>query len=1398
MPEFFGICGRFNPRPCNLAWASTYPNKIGVYPANLLPSTRTTWYAASDGTYDFSPPIVDPGETFGLTGASGVILGGLTQSGTFSVQFDTFLPQSHVIIIFARTANRLNAAHIITAEEADSLDEAGNIIINAGEFVFEVVAVTDAPAIINNELTEQEIEDIKGKEEESDRVFRKLFQLVIPGNRFINIETNKRGIEYRLDNGGSKANAALDLAGSGDLQNTTGYRDASSKLIRIKADRRTAEGATIAGETLRAGDVIYLSFVAVKEHYTRQSINMRWSIIAISLPPQCFGAPITIKVAHFRFYEWPIAPVSTEQAPRLAGWRAVETFGVPTNFTAALSDLGGSASVIGQIGETISLGDFGSGNPGNLSTFSFLPTNPIVTLAQLDAFIQDRATLPQYAINFNQRVGSVSHHLNIGVGGNTTVFRDADWFRRQQFQTYKLFEKAAAHVYMNTHPKALQKRDVDKFGIEASLAQQIEQDIKSGKITSFPFMDDPDIQSPATEPTGAMVSVSSSNTKFEPFQPVTRWTIANGEVECAVQGAVILGNFSGGRGDVIAIFGIASNIMTERFEKDTRMLVERHFTFGQIGPRTVAIQGAPGAAGAVSCVAGHSWCGSSFTCHIDDDNFILLNEFNNEFVSEGMRKLEYRPDLEPPPIADNDDPTPSQFESLLGISAMLGDAPGFKPGRVLSASQYAALSSFQYKAKSEKLLEKFRSELTDDQIITITETTETGKITIPVSTGFHGSIELQYRLPGDEPIKAAMLFKAGSSLQGVVDSITIPVSTETRNLRIDHHWMKGDTIEIVGEGIEEMQIEDFLITQLQDSVANDFLTEGTSAERPDFDNLVFLENKSLLFETDIVSMAQDSKSSLFIFFNDSDDGISCIQSHDNADTWYYHYGIIEQINGNAARNPMVVHAYDQNACYLFFQFLGKIMCKKVPFSMFKFIDSFIIEKFEERLTPGGSESSPPTQAVSKFTRTGEALRRDLLSFPAAGDLTDEVFLETAGKDTTTNIFEPFEERFVEDGTTSTPDLKKVRKQPVAIGKLSAFTNRNVEDINFSAYRTKPGTMQLFFMGQTEDSAGGGNQLQCHFSTDDGQSWYSLWESIENGRRRLRVDIENESNFVDRSATDESDQELEGTNPLETSQNYQFGVNVHWSRLKRHKKEGGETIDSESEVLGVDAPYAFYHPNSSKVFLFYIYSECLLCKIFDDALFSIAAHRRELASDSDKLLTGMVAVKKVIERGLLAHFVDGNLETADIREEIQGFINTETNEIMAGGNIVFNHQFGIDAFKDRRTISSQRVCAYDLPNGNIRVFYKHDGSNDLRSALWNGRNFYVEDLMKNTSSEPVNLEQIVSDPTDVTGGFGGTGFTGSSGAGAGTAGAGTGTGTGTGSGSGTGAGGGAGDIGGGGG
>lgn len=1275
------------------------------------------------------------------------LVGAFTSPGQFSVQFDTFNPDTRSVFSFCRTANRLNVAHILSQTEIDSIDAKTGIgEINVGEYVFDAVAVTDQIEAINTELTEQELAAISGNESESDRAFRKLFEQPIPDsrNRLIGVKPNTIGIQYRLDNGGPKSITALETNGIGSFvgEGAADYRDGTSKILLVNLTKITDRlpqspdapkppPGSLQAEARKpkVGDVVYLTYVAVREHYIRYSINVKWSITGISLPPQCFGIPLEVKVAAYRFYEWSV------DSEIIAGWRVVETNNIPVNFVAPL----------GVPGKAV-LGDFILGGGSGIQTVPFMPANS--TIEQITSFIDNQSLLPTYQVNLNQPAGDANYQINPGSQGSTQAYLRAPWFLRGNYTTYQNWSEAQSTVWFNVHAEALKKRDVDKFGIERFLASEIEQDIKSNALTFFPFMDDAGVDNPNFS---SNKFLDSSNTKFAPIQPISRWTTANAEIDCATGGGVALfpnGDGFNGTGDVFAVFGIASPVITEFFDLDTRLLVEIFATAGAAsGPDTIAIEGADGGAvPAVSCIADRIKQ-TAFLCHSDQDSFLLFNTFDYGQLSDGLRKMRYRPDFE----VNLENPTPGIFQRHLGYSGLLGDVPGFKPGQIIGVSKYSDLSKFRFKTTDVDAILNQLPNIPESNVEPIVISKDNGKAVIPINISFNGSTEIIYKLSGTNNVDLLILFKTGIEITGSIDSITI--SPQNNKLVINHAWMRGDTMEIIGD-LSNLEIDNVSVLQLDNTISNDFLNEqlsSTESDREQFDNLK-LYTKSVLFQSQTMSIGQDKDGRIYIFFNDQDSGISCLQSNDDGLTWTYHYGVIESINGISSEHPFVVPSYQQNKIFIFYRFNGKILCKSIPTTMFLFKDAFLIERFEKDRFVIGDSNNISTEKVSLFTNEGESLRRKILSYAAAGDLTESDFLLLVGIDSEKSVYQPNEDRNIEtrqtDGSIVTT-VQSVIKNPIAIGNSTAFTNKNIDNSFFSVYRENNGLMRLFFLNQAKDEVGGGKQLQCNFSTDDGINWYDAWEWIEHEYSRFRHDSKQLTSFIDRNATEVTNN-IEQTNPNNSEELASFGVNVHWSRLKRHKINPDNGLNSDSQVLDIDGVYVFYHNFLHQVFLFYVYNNCLLCKVFDDSTFDI-----KVISQGLNGLKGMASVKKTIEQDIRAFFIDGNLSTSDIREELHYYINQETKERQIEGNIIFTQQYGINRFNDTRNIIPQRVNAYKFGNCNVRVFYKIN--RELKAATWNGSEWFVEEFLREEFDDVSSLVPSLEGIKDVVGGFGGTGF-----------------------------------------
>lgn len=1372
-----GICPP--PSTCKVVHASTYANKVGVYPSDFLPSKRTIWHAS------FAANFAAAGTALGTAGqAIGAVLGVLGGgAGILGAELapnlgQTIVFQSFHTIIFARTANRLNVAHVLTLEEIVSADKNRVVVIDVGEFVFEAVSVTDNKLDEETtKLTEQELEEIVSSgEKESDRAFRKLFEISIPNDRLVGIEFNTLGVEYRLDNGTDKERLALDSAGRGDLK-AASYRDASSKKLRVDlTENRVDADGNNTGKPPKAGDILYLSYVAVREHYIRQNVNATWTVLDFGSQLECIVLLHSFKVQSYKFFEWKLEP-DGGLAPRLAGWRIVETFNSRVNSVAPLGIIA-SESLLGDIA-------IGSAEPGIPFVPRIIPG--IVTLGELVGFITDRSTMPTVTVNHtsnisrvaNIRSGNINFHENVGVGGNSSAFLNADWYKRRNFSAYLEYFDTTKHILFNVHPKALRKRDLDKWGIERFLAIEVEKDVDSGKITFFPFMDDPEVDDPTS---GANEYLDGSNFKLDPVLPLSRFSTGNFKGCCGSLGTftTIFQLLSGGpdqnvqqRDGINTFHRFSSNIITEKFAEDTRVLVERNFPQARsLGPRIVAIDGAAAPGGAVSCIADPSKS-YAFACHNNEDNFIVYNPFNMAFLQDSLRQLSFRPDQDAPPLEDNNNPSPEQFEPLLGFSGNAGDRPGRRPGQAVSIADYAPIDSFLFKTTNRDAFLLAHPNIPRLNVEEIPFSHEDNKIIVPTGQSYQGRLDIDYKLPStdEDNSEILVLLKSGSAIEGAVDGLRI-TKANAGLFRVDMRWMRGDTIEIIGPRVKDMTVVQITVVGLDSDKASDFLndpTPHTIDDKVEFNNR--LTQKNLLFRSEVMSIAEDKKSILYIFFSDKDGGISVVSSNNFGIEWHYYYGIVEPFSGENIDSPFTVTHFGENVCFLFFLLQGVIFCKKVPFDLFQMEDANLIERFADRFVEGSEDSTGitlPKELASLYGERGRLLRRETLSYMAAGETSGSI-LALLGFDETLGQLRPFEKREIEirnsEGDVETTEAV-VRKNPIARGPRSAFTSARIDSLFFSAYRNDKGILRLWFLGivdeTTDPDVGSGRgkvQLQCHYSTDNGLNWYDQWEFIAYGLNRMRFDETSGIPFIDHSADGTvPPEEFGGTFPTESGK-ATFGLNIHWSRLKRDKIVEGElTADSESKVIGIESPYAFYQSANKKVFLFYVYQGCLLCKIFDDDIFRSAAERRR---EQNPKQAGMVEVRNIIEQSTRSHFVDGHLNQPSLLDELHDRYNADTDERLTDGNIIFRYQFAVEKFDDSRIVFAQRVCAHELPAGMVRVFYKFQGSKTLKSAVWTGREFWAEDFLKDKSKdEEKGTVFEFPEPqggTPVTGGFGSEAF-----------------------------------------
>lgn len=1363
---FFGVCGNSSPKPCSLVWASTFPNKIGTYPSNLLPSKRTIWWGSSDATFSFKPPIISPGESFGSP-----IVGIFTSLGLGVSQLDTFTTNSHYTVIFAKTVNRLNIEYIITKEDFQTYVDSetkinvgafdrndGTILLDFGsnpqlfnEYLFEVIAVTDSPDIvkINNQLqlvcphqvrkshrlnnppqinegenirfeiesvggigqvtitgrainanrenipritknggffpvgkntfyasgqdksgqtascsfsveivniTNNESEfkeiDISSVASAEDILFRRLFEIAIPTDkqRFSKILLNRFGLEYRLDNGRERTSGILDSNAQGDLT-TPSYKDGSSKVIEININKPNEKG-----KKLEVGNKIYLSYIGIVKHYIRQRVDVKWAITAMGLPvPQAWAYPTGIKVSNFRFYEWSLTEDSlTKEIKKIAGWRVVETFNATPHHIALYQE---------------QVCDFGAGNPSvGIINFDYLPG--IVTPMQLSEYIQGTKLLPTFSVNFNENSDSGSYHLNIA----TPDYQNTEWYKNSYGND--TYQETIEHLLFNVHKRTLKKRDLDKWGIESNMALEIEKDVKAKKLTAVPFMDDPDIDNINVGPPdekigtltlgnpilGAREYLSSKNCVFDPFLPLSKYSLGNVECTAGVMGGVLLGQ--SGLGDVIGMVSVSSNIITEPLEKETRILVERAFTRGQRFSY-IAIQGAARTTDvkSITCVQDPSRT-YSFAFHISEEGFICFNSFSTSYLNQALTNLTYLPQLPAKKPTNESLPRPSEFNTLVGYNGILGDCIGYVPGKLITTSAFVESDKFYYFTNANELpgIDISRIFKIEQNNITINDNV----LSVTIPSGYYGRTCIYYLNTGASK-DVIFLGKAGGETVVSIDGLSILPGPQILN--IDHPWINIDQIQIIANESLNIKIKTVIFLNIKDNYATDFLAGEDNADIsvPSEYEASFTD-RPVLFKSNIISVAEDKKSNIFLFFNDSDNGISCVYTNDFGLSWIYFYGIIEQMDGEPVRDPFVINFIKGNKCFIFYRFLNKIMCKPVAFTWFTEEDAFLVEPNEKVYIISQDSTKPSEEKSGSYSSDGTSLRRHNLSFIVAGDITDDNFIKLT-KFHSVKLYNKDEQGKEITETVSLPI------QPLAVGNTTVFANQDISSQYFSGYRRDNGEMRLFFLGRASDTIGGGNQLQCNFSIDDGISWFDLWEYTKYGWKRVKVDKTSNTQFIERPVN-------------KSDEDFELGINLHKTKV------GDKDI-----VNIIEAPYVFHQSSTKDIFIFYFYEKCLLCKMFNESIM------------------GEYEDFKFNVENKQSFFIDGYL--------LDGVVSQEINKNVA---FPYNIKGVIQNFNEEREVEPQRICAYDLPNGNVRVFYKHKNSVQLHAAIYNGSNWLLEDML----------------------------------------------------------------------
>jgi hypothetical protein len=1325
---FLGYCGFGRPSPCRLAWTSSFrPYQVGIYPSEYLPANLTIWYASAFFVGSFQPPIISPGD-FGGIGFG--ILGGLVATGAFSFQTDIWNTPSWYSLIWAKTTTHINYEYTLTAQDLLNTvqNEAGKIRVKLSDYVFDVLCVIDDPKPIADEVSRLKEEIYNSTEPVTDEYLRSkddqfthaVFSIEIPStvnNRFDRIYPNLMGLEYRLDNLRAYAAQISNFRQSEMLSPT--YNDASSKEIVIRLGDYV-DPVTGKARPMKAGDKIYITYLGVPAggHIMRQHIFVRWSGYATSLPTVEAGCMTpSIEAAHYRFFTWDLEKKNPndpqEEKKQVSGWRVVETYSYNTNFI----EVAETSNSKGQLTQR-AIADFARGNQTGHIGLKVL--DGTVSYERLQAFLAGSSQERTIYGDFNKPYEGGQYHLNASKFDVSA----ADWVKGYSPSSYSY---DVSHLVYNVHPKALRRRDIDKWGIPRFMADEIQKSISAGKTTYVPFMDDPYNTDPLNQ-VGHLNENGQITDKYLDannflIKPIQRYGRYGGNADCrsGSMGGIGVGNW--GADNYAASLLFTSNIITEFMPKGTKILIEQFFTSGARGPEILAISARVGATvQGLSCILDPSRS-YVFIIHQRGD-YLAFSRLETGYLNKGMQSLTYRPEILMKTNAEH--PKMTHYEKEVGYSGLLGDRPGFSHGNLVNVAFYGDKDSFEYYSSSpqESIYKSEPSKMTK---VTYTATDDT--ITLSLPKKYYGFTTLRYRFDCDgtcdacdEPCKKAeeqecqdckdkcnacteglrqddeamIIFRMGDSIVNVIDSLSLREEEQGQDaiLFVEHPWIEADKIEIVCNRIRGLRGKPLKIDlqALVDARAKDFLDGRTSDTPLATSDPQKLDKNPVLIASPIASVAEDTRSVLYVFFQDKRDGISVAISRNFGDSWSYQYGIIEKIASNAIQNPFVLSHPKTDRVYLFFMMREKIFCKPIDLRLFN-------EKDEMRVVSYASDVLKVQQSETKesagwFTSEGRTLRGHTPAYLAAGSRFDSEYLDMMKVKPVT-----IEEN--RNGTMVTT-VQEQKAQSMEIGVNTCFVYKPVEDAYCSAYRRDQGEMLLFFLGKI---ANGKNRLQCHYSTDDGISWFDTFERMNKDTARVKIDSDDKFLFIDRD--NKYANKAEGDGPTASEASYIYGINLH--------KQGKSKDDEEEDI---SSPYVFHQPSAETVFVFYVYKNALFCKTFPDSLFR-----------------GTYDSFKEIVEGTKSVFVDGWVKGTAIAEEVNEVFTFQWATIEAAQttnpDVTFPHK-AVDTFDENRSVDPQRVAACEIDNGLIKVFYKTKGG-VLRSATYKEPYWVVDDLLRKPES-----------------------------------------------------------------
>lgn len=1282
-----------------LLWTDQFDTKVGNYPIECLPTGRTIYHY----TYTIEPRPALGAPAFGGTPLGTAIIGSIFPGGFGADSVSTYLTQH--VISFAQTEYRINQPIIVTQEMIN------RGVLSMPSYIFDVVCVTPEPIeippkIINPikvhspgpdpkipmkllfggtakwsivdvsypqppiplqgnaipvqvpllhpliidensgvitiftsnmeastvieitvkaensigsdtvtftiKLTNEAVpanDQTVPKEELEDLLFKSLFELKtqIQNNLNNGINPNFFGIYYRLDSGMPKSSDIMQGIGT-PAATSFNYNDGSSKEIKFNALNVTV------------GQTLYVTYVAVREHYFRQIIDVSWSAIDVGL----FGFvafPNSLRAANFKFYTWD-SPVG-----KTSGWRCVETFGFKPNIT---------ADILVNNQPFLANFPYGDNNAG-LKNYSYMPNNIMAT--QIMNSINTKTDPVSTIINLPFELGGTGYQLN----NNITPLNEQTWYVNADLKSPATnYKEVSDYCIFNVSQEALKKRDIDKWAIPAELANVLSETIKNGTETNFPFMDDPAVDEPFN---GVTSTLNSANYKIDVLKSTPHILNLSNAFQLTGNIGAIPGIFQASNGTsfgTIIYAVVSSNIIEEPMKKGTHALVERYAIGGQAARfrSLVTVECKSNPQAFVTCAADKEF---------ENSYIVTTNEYNllsyKKMTKSKFRYQRTRSFYDPVNGGiDQKELSTSQitFDTYgsIGTTGIFGEELPTFPMKVCGFQHYGNQNLFrEYFYGTNNAGDENRITQFDFKEI-ITSVTPNGLLIQLGEIAHIGYFMISFEADREYEIPATFFFMTGTTVTGVIDSVGaiksgIPVPS---NLKGDDYekkekelsskrryhfniensfWMQCDSILVKFDTSKqkdapELKIENPRVNIL--SVKNEYAQDYSYVdfEVNKVENFP-IYNGAIFVETDMATTYLDNRGHFYVLFNDKSDGISCVHSHIDDIRFNLQASVMPKINGVATRNPLLIKADNDNGLFLFFQNNDNIYCTFFNMADLNFEDAFNI--------------LPPETEI-----------RNTPCYVAAGnnDL-ENISLLTNGE------------------------------TRLRMGASTMFSNTDVSTPFFTAYQNKLGEIRLLWL----DNSG---LLQCHFSADNGISWNDLWVCLKYGQEGLLNQLEEE--FGRRVG------------------GYRLGVKIH-PQIK--------TVDQ----AGPQSPTAFYSSKAHKVFLYYVYKNCLLCSIYDDPLNCFSFNEENNCYDTFQ--------KYLSEKPV--YFVDG--DASQIADEI--IVNQENKN-----NIIFKHQDAANSFTSYRSIIPQRVAVYEMENGFLRVIYKTaDGF--LKAAHFDGLSFLHEDM-----------------------------------------------------------------------